>query len=88
MLSNDFLTEETDKNFSWVSRKWVRSKGICYTVSGSPQNAQDTKTVGRHQKVGASVLSESDQFAVYSELLGHTWRSVCSVPRLRLRPQS
>ena len=30
------------KNFSRVSCKWVHSKRICFTVSGSPQKAQDS----------------------------------------------
>ena len=64
MLWSNFLTEENVKNFSWVSRKWVHSKRICFTVSRSPKKH---KTVGRHQKVGTSVLCDND--AVYSEVL-------------------
>jgi len=36
------------------------------------------RTVGRHQEV-VWVLSDSDLFADYSEVLIHTWRSVCCV---------
>jgi len=49
------------KNCSRVSRKWVDSKRICFTVSGSPQKAQDG---GSSPKVGTSVLCDSDQLWV------------------------
>jgi len=45
MIANAFkqlLNRRDRENFSRVSRKWVRSKRICFTVSGSPQKAQDS----------------------------------------------
>ena len=35
------LKRRERENLSWVSQKWVFSKRICFTVSGSPQKAQD-----------------------------------------------
>jgi len=38
------LKRRERENLSWVSQKWVFSKRICFTVSGSPQKAQDGRS--------------------------------------------
>jgi len=76
MPSNNLLTEETVKNFSQYPVNWGILKG--YALQWTEVHKKH-KMVGRHQKAGTGVLCETDQFAVYSEVLSHAWRSVCSV---------
>jgi len=37
------LNRREHEKFLRVSRKWVHSKRICFTLSGSPQKARDGK---------------------------------------------